>query len=337
MLKRTVIVVSLMLALVVGLQPLQSVNSMLMTDAEVAMLNAQSSEAQEKRGNAFVRVLKAPFKAIGRLFGRRRKDDNKLHRLSEKDVKKFEAAPVTRIVDAQSVPAVPVPGDGAPAISTSNGVSPALDDKQTLALQHVDHGRELLHKGDVNAAIGFFSLATSLDPKLKEAHNLLGVAYDAKGLRNLALNSFKTALEGDNDNPEHLNNLGYFLYQNGEYEDATKYLKEAVKLKPNDERFWNNLGLAQAQRRKFDDAYKSFARAMGEFDGRMNVATRLQRLGQEKEVIKHLEKARELRPDSSDILERLITLYDRNGKREKALAARTSLVALRELANLSKE
>jgi Tfp pilus assembly protein PilF len=336
MLKRRLIVISLVVAVVVGFQPFQSVHGIVMTNVEMAVLNPATPSTTpnlngEKQGNAFVRALKAPFKAIGRLFRRGRKDDS-LHRLSEKDVEKFKAAEVTRVVDARSAPATTP--DASTSVPPTENLTAAQDSRAALALQHLERGRQLLNSGNVNEAIGALSLAVSFDATLKEAHNLLGVAYGTKGLRSLAVDSFKKSLEGDNDNPEYLNNLGYFLYQVGEYDDAYKYLRKAVKLAPDSQRFWNNLGLVQAQRGKFDDAYKSFARALGEFGGRLNVATRLERLGQEKEAMKHLEKARELSPGSQDVLSRLIALYERNGKNDEALQARISLVALRATAKV---
>jgi hypothetical protein len=49
------------------------------------------------------RVLKAPFKAIGRLFGGgKKKDDNKFHRLTEKDVKQFKTLPNPRLINVQN-------------------------------------------------------------------------------------------------------------------------------------------------------------------------------------------------------------------------------------------
>jgi Flp pilus assembly protein TadD len=110
-----------------------------------------------------------------------------------------------------------------------------------------------------------------------------------------------------------------------------------VKKTPANERFWNNLGLVQAQRGKFDDASKSFVKAMGEFDGRLNLAVRLERLGHEKEAIKNLEKARRLRPNSQETLSRLITLYERVGKDEEAMEMRISLVSLKATAKTPAE
>ena len=43
-------------------------------------------------------------------------------------------------------------------------------------------GVSIFLNGRINEAISELSTAASLDPKLTEAHNLLGVAYDKKGL-----------------------------------------------------------------------------------------------------------------------------------------------------------
>ena len=69
------------------------------TDTNIIESNgAEAGKTKEKKkgGNKVAGLFKAPFKAIGKLFGRG-KDDNKLQRLSEKDVEKFEAAGVERV------------------------------------------------------------------------------------------------------------------------------------------------------------------------------------------------------------------------------------------------
>lgn len=116
--------------------------------------------------------------------------------------------------------------------------------------------------------------------------------------------------------------------KNGDYESAIKYLKRAVKAKP-DERFLNNLALAQVEVGKFDDAYKNFVRAVGEFQGRLNIATRLKRLGWDKKAIDHLEKARLLQPESQAVLADLVVLYQRTGKVDEAAEANKALLSLR--------
>src|SRR2546423_5850973 len=105
MLKRSLIVVLLTLVLVTSAVPIRSVNGVLMTPEEVAMLDASSKDvdsSQSKGDNVFVRALKFPFKAIGRLFGAGKKDDNRPQRLSRKDVKKFESVGTAKVVDGRT-------------------------------------------------------------------------------------------------------------------------------------------------------------------------------------------------------------------------------------------
>lgn len=347
MYKRLAVVLVLTLTLVLGLAPRrQSVFSSVLTEAEIAAINdAEAAEATATNediqpkgdgGNKFVKVITAPFRAIGRLFGRgSKKDDNKLHRLSEKDVKKFESSKITRVVDART----PAPPPAEPATEvdpqtaadlTSDATSAEM--KKTLARQHLDRGRELFSQNDIGGAINSLLMAVSLDKELWDAHNLLGIAYEMKGMRSKALESLQTALKADKDQPEHLNDFGYILIKNGEYSRAVKYLKRAVKAQPDNQRFLNNLGLALVEVGKFDDAYKAFEKAMGEFDGRMNMATRLLRRGYDKEAISHLEKCRAMQPNSMDILYRLSVLYARNGQMAEAEEANKAFLSLRATA-----
>ncbi len=145
-------------------------------------------------------------------------------------------------------------------------------------------GREYLLEGRYNEAITELSTAVSLDPKLTEAHNLLGVAYDKKGFGDRAKESFERAVKLEED-ADTLNNLGFSLYQNGNYRAAVDRLKRAAKLAPSDERILNNLGLAYCRLGKIDEAYKAFARATGPLTGNLNTAKMLERFGREDDAI----------------------------------------------------
>jgi len=79
-------------------------------DPDAIVLEDSGSEAgtteeqpQKKGGNKVVKVLTAPFKAVGRLFGRGGNDQNKIERMTEKDAERFESVGVTRIEDARPV------------------------------------------------------------------------------------------------------------------------------------------------------------------------------------------------------------------------------------------
>ena len=344
MLKRTLIILSMTIALVVAAEPLQTVQGVIMTGAEWVATNTVEPTANgqkvEGQGSGLLRALKAPFKTIGRLFGRGKKDNNKLERISEKDTKRFESVPGVQVNKTTPAPEISsaentsteTPGNSSTAANTLTAGQSPVDALQAMALDHLEKGRALLSSHDLNGAIGELSQAASANPKLSEASTLLGVAYWRKGLRDLAERSFETAVHIEKDDAQNLNNLGFLLYENGDYENATKYLKRAAKLSPNDPRIWNNLGLAQSERGHFDDAYESFARAQGEFKGHLNVAARLERRGSNKKAIKHLEKAMALRPNSPEVLARLIELYDSTGDEKLAQSARGSLERLRTVA-----
>ena len=262
--------------------------------------------AQKKGGNKVVKVLAAPFKAFGRLFGHN--GDHKLERMTEKDAQKFESVGVARVDDARTV-------DAKKLVSAN-------------AKEHLAAGREYLLSGQINEAISELSTAASLDPKLIEAHNLLGVAYDKKGLGDRAKESYERAVKVEPEDPEILNNLGFSLYQNGNYRAAVDRLKRAVKLAPTDERILNNLGLALCRLGKFDEAYKSFARATGPLTGNLNMARMLERFGREDDAIKYYEAARQIDPNNTFALRRLADLYERVGKTVESQSARTALSSL---------
>src|SRR5438876_11246761 len=59
---------------------------------------ASAGRSVKKDGNKVVRILAAPFKAFGRLFGHK---DNKLQRMTEKDAENFESVGVTRVDDSR--------------------------------------------------------------------------------------------------------------------------------------------------------------------------------------------------------------------------------------------
>lgn len=267
---------------------------------------AGETTEKKKGGNKIARVFSAPFKALGKLF--RNKDDHKLQRMSEKDAENFESVGVARVDDGRT--------------SAAKHTTPAVS-----AREHLARGRSHLLSGQFNEAIAELSTAASLDPRLSEAHNLLGVAYDKKGLADRARDSYERAVKAEPEDAQTLNNLGFSLYQNGNYRAAVDRLKRAAKLAPTDDRILNNLGLALCRLGKFQDAYKSFARATGPLTGNLNTARMLERFGRDEDAIKYYEDARRIDPNSTFALKRLADLYKRTGRPEQVQAADSSSVA----------
>ena len=236
--------------------------------------------------------------------------------MSASDAENFESVGVERVDDNRY--------PDARKVSTSGS-----------AKQHLESGREFLQDGRLNEAISELSTAASLDPRLAEAHNLLGVAYAQKGLQDRSKESYERAVKAEPEDAQTLNNLGFSLYQNGNYRAAIDRLKRASKLAPRDERILNNLGLALCRVGKFDEAYRNFARAGGELTGNLNIAKMLERFGREEEAIKYYEGARRADPHSSIALRRLADLYQRIGMTEQSEGARNALAAISAEANLA--
>jgi len=270
-------------------------------------VSEEKSPQKKGGGNKIVRVLAAPFKAFGRLFGH--KDDHKIERMTEKDADKFASVGVTKVEDSRSAEATKFSLSGS-------------------AKHHLEAGRQYLLSGMLTEAITELSTATSLDPRLSEAHNLLGVAYDKKGFADRARESYERAVKVQPEDAETLNNLGFSLYQNGNYRAAIDRLKRAAKLAPTDERILNNLGLAFCRMGKFEEAYKSFARAAGPLTGNLNTAKMLERFGRDDDAIKYYEAARRVDPNCSFALRRLTDLYQRVGKITESQDSRNALASV---------
>ncbi|HSE31928.1 MAG TPA: tetratricopeptide repeat protein [Pyrinomonadaceae bacterium] len=255
-------------------------------------------------GNKVVKVLKAPFKMFGRLFGRG--GDHKFKRMTEEDAEKFASVGVARVEVGDNKKYASITGS---------------------AREHLEAGRQHLIAGRYNEAIAELSTAASLDPKLSEAHNLLGVAYNQKGFGDRAKESFERAVKNDPDDVETLNNLGFALYQNGNYRAAVDRLKRALKLAPTDERVLNNLGLALCRLGKWDEAYIHFERAGGPLVGSLNTAKMFERFAREDDAIRYYEKARQIDPNNSIALRRLADLYQRVGRTAESEAVRAVIAS----------
>ena len=306
--KRRIIAILIALVVTIGVTGMWSAATIQREgDPDAIVLEDSGAEAgvqPKKGGNKIVKVIAAPFKAFGRLFGRG-EEQNKVYRMTEKDAERFESVGVTKVNDARNQ------GEKRETVGST-------------AREHLDAGRQLLLAGNYNDAITELSLAVSLDPKLSEAHNLLGVAFDKKGFADRAKDSFERAVKIEED-AETLNNLGFSLYQNGNYRAAIDRLKRAAKLAPNDERILNNLGLAYCRLGKIDEAYKAFSRATGPLTGNLNTAKMLERFGREDDAIHYYEAARQIDANNTMALRRLADLYQRVGRTADADSVRAAL------------
>ena len=312
--KRRIIAIVIAFVLTIAGTAMWSASSIVREgDPDANVLEDSGSEAgmvpeakKNDGGNKVVKVLKAPIKLFGRLFGRGG-DDHKFKRMTEDDAEKFASVPVGRV-----------------DVGDNYKTTPSLSGS---AKEHLESGRQYLMAGRYNEAIAELSTAASLDPKLSEAHNLLGVAYNQKGFGDRAKESFERAVKNDPQDVETLNNLGFALYQNGNYRAAVDRLKRAAKIAPTDERVLNNLALALCRLGKWDEAYGYFERAGGPLVGSLNTAKMFERFAREDDAIRYYEKARQIDPNNSMALRRLADLYNRVGRTADAEAVRVVIAS----------
>ncbi|MDQ3754203.1 MAG: tetratricopeptide repeat protein, partial [Acidobacteriota bacterium] len=204
-----------------------------------------------------------------------------------------------------------------------------------VARDPVSQGRALLANGHVDRAIAELSIAAATGLNLLDANNLLGLAYDRKGLHKEARAAYERVLSVAPDDVQTLNNLGFSLYRDNQPQEAVKRLKQAARRAPANAQIAERLALVYGRLGKHDDAYKTLARVKGEFAARLHIAAALQAMRREREALKHLEAARRLQPESPIVLERLVLLYERVGQLTEADTARRELAVVND--NTSKK
>lgn len=314
--------------------------------AIVSFYEADDADQPKKKGNAFVRVISAPFRAIGRLFGGGKKT-------GETAKKKREASHAARTKSASVAPkgggekafeasasgSVAVESGVAPLnVAGANIVRPEAAETNAapkpprwipfiegIGRDPLSQGRALLQHGYANEAVSELLVAAVVGPDLVEANALLGLAYNRLGNHAAAIESHRRALSLAPNDAQIINNLGYALSLNGQHQDALKTLKRAARLSPGDPYVLNNVAHVQARLGKFSEAYKSFARVVGEYHARLKTAEMLEEAGRTDEALKQYEAARKIEPNSPALLERLAELYERTGRQREAEAARRAL------------
>lgn len=330
-----------------------------------APVRGEGAEDERKKdeGNAFVRAITAPFRALGRLFGGGKKKEQAKKRERTPSTGQTASAPVQERQqhDASNAPvetARTVPSERATSAVAPKPAPPAVvaDEREATSAKkvvrpndfiegrrkqglwvpviegipkdHLSQGRALLEHGYLNEAIAELSVAATMvgnGTNLVEANNLLGLAYDRLGWHQRAKECYERALTVAPKDPVVLANLGNSLYLSNDLNGALKRLKQAAELAPRMTVVHHNIGIVQARRGNFDDAFKSFARASNEYDAHLKVAEILATERRDRDAVKHYEAALKLQPGTSAVLERLVALYEHTGQHDKAETARRAL------------
>jgi tetratricopeptide (TPR) repeat protein len=157
-----------------------------------------------------------------------------------------------------------------------------------------------------------------------EAHYCLGLAEDARGRADEALEHYRTAVAIRPDFAEGHNNLAVLLAKRGRIDEAEAHVQKALEDKPDYAEAHNNLAVALAARGRTDEAIAHYRKALelkpDYVDAHYNLAVALAARGQIDEAIGHYRKALEITPDYNEAHNNLAVALAARGRIDEALA-----------------
>jgi serine/threonine protein kinase/tetratricopeptide (TPR) repeat protein len=127
---------------------------------------------------------------------------------------------------------------------------------------HLNLGRALQDKGDLEGAIQCYRAALRLDPNYVEAHTNLGTALYSKEDVDAAIAAYSEALRLDNNHPKAHVNLGVALCKKGKLEEAIAEYQTAIRLNDNSPEVHLDLGNALRDQGKLDVAIGEYQTAI---------------------------------------------------------------------------
>ena len=154
------------------------------------------------------------------------------------------------------------------------------------------------------------------------AHDSLGVALDAEGKHQEAIDHYKNAIK---INPEYDNayyNLANAFKDLGNMEEAAKNFRETIRVNPNFTNAHNNLGIIlEMYYKRYDEAihqYRQELKIQPDNSGvHYNLGIALAAKGEQQEAIKHFQRAIYLKPDYEAAREWLRLLVKEEQKQTK--------------------
>ncbi|MGV8058038.1 MAG: tetratricopeptide repeat protein [Smithellaceae bacterium] len=151
-------------------------------------------------------------------------------------------------------------------------------------------------------SITLFSHALQATKDNYLAHDSLGVALDAEGKHQEAMEQYKSAIKINPDYANAYYNLASAFKDQKNIVEAEKNFRETIRINPGDSDAHNNLGIILEQHyKKYDDAIYHYRQALKKqpdnFGVHYNMGLTLVQKGSLEEAIKHFRTAVYLKPD----------------------------------------
>jgi len=160
-------------------------------------------------------------------------------------------------------------------------------------------------QGQLDAAKSWFEKALKVNPKLAEAHTNLGRLYQRQGQPDLALSSFNRAAQVAPGDPEALLNAAILLADQKRYGEAIQALTR-VPQKLRTQPHWETLGRMQLAAGNPGEAERAYEKVLALDPESVETLRTLSGLamkrGDTKTAWNHIAKARQLAPNSGQIL-----------------------------------
>ena len=162
----------------------------------------------------------------------------------------------------------------------------------------IEEGECLFEKGKVEDARRIFKKIVSMDPKLVEPLNNLGVIAFQQGEIDKAVFYFNSALEIEADYFEAIENLGKCMVAKEDYPEAIRWFERTLESKPDNIDVLNSLGNCFIQTEDFVNAKTVYAKSIQLDSSQRNVEMILQKLERLSEVSEQKQTERKARVHS---------------------------------------
>jgi tetratricopeptide (TPR) repeat protein len=148
----------------------------------------------------------------------------------------------------------------------------------------IEHGKAAFLNGDYRLAVEYFQAASEIEPRRPEPYFRLGESYRELGIIHIARQSYKKALERDEQHCGALLGMGWCYIAECSPERAEVYFNTVVTADPYNQWAHYGLGLCHEQQKEYTAAYSAFAKALDISPDNKHVLKALGRLVKIEEV-----------------------------------------------------
>ncbi len=193
-----------------------------------------------------------------------------------------------------------------------------------LAEAHNNLGLAYEAEANINAAIDHYKEALSLKTNYSSAYVNLGRAYYIGGDRRAAMENYMAALSFNPEKAEAHNNLANIYMQSGELQKASIHLAEAVRLKPGSLEITYNLASLSFELKHYGRAISGFEEALridpDHVEASFALAQVLAVSGETARAIAQYKKLLISFPGHAPAHSKLALIYNENGDVEGAIS-----------------